>query len=215
MQERKSFIIHKDSLSVLDELTDAQAGQLFKAIKSYQTNEDFELDSVLRIAFASFKNQFIRDAEKYSETVERRREAGSKGGHAKQQNLANASNCKQTLANVADSVSKSDSVSDSKSVSKKDSNKESKKENIIIPSGINLNSWSEWIAFRKSKKKNVSELAAKKQFELLAKYPESVQKQIIDNSITNDYQGLFEPKQNTQTIKQSFNDTVYSEVGSL
>lgn len=90
--------------------------------------------------------------------------------------------------------------------------KQETKNTIIIPIGINLNSWNEWVAFRKSKKKTISEIAAKKQFELLAKYPENVQKQIIDNSITNDYQGLFEPKQNKQAVKQSFNDVDYGEM---
>lgn len=214
MQERKSFIIHKDSLSVLDELTDAQAGQLFKAIKSYQTEQDYELDNVLRIAFASFKNQFIRDAEKYAETVERRREAGSKGGQAKQQNLANASNSKQNLANLADSVSKSDS--------KKDSDKESKK-NILIPSGINLNSWNEWIEFRKSKKKPVSQLAANKVFKWLVNYSPQEQQDIVNKSITNDYQGLFEPKvqhensqrNNSEYVDNSAAGRVRAEVAKL
>ena len=30
--EKKSFLLHIDSLTVLDELTDAQAGKLFKTI---------------------------------------------------------------------------------------------------------------------------------------------------------------------------------------
>ena len=33
---RKSFILHSDSLLILDELSNEQAGILFKAIKDYQ-----------------------------------------------------------------------------------------------------------------------------------------------------------------------------------
>jgi len=43
MKESKSFILHKDSLDILNELTDEQAGQLFKAIWLYQNGEQIEL----------------------------------------------------------------------------------------------------------------------------------------------------------------------------
>ena len=67
---------------------------------------------------------------------------------------------------------------------------------IIIPDGINQPAWDEWIDYRKSKKKTVSQAAAKKQFKLLTNYAFEVQQQIIDQSIQNDYQGLFAPKGN-------------------
>lgn len=65
---------------------------------------------------------------------------------------------------------------------------------IVIPLGINHDAWNEWIDFRKSKRKPVSQRAANKQFELLNKYSEDQQRHIINQSISNDYQGLFEPK---------------------
>lgn len=61
----------------------------------------------------------------------------------------------------------------------------------IVPAGINLESWSEWVQFRKDSRKKISKAAASKQFKLLLEYPEEYQKQIIDTSISNDYQGLF------------------------
>ena len=75
-------------------------------------------------------------------------------------------------------------------------NNSNNKKEIVIPEGINIDSWTEWIEARKANKKKVSEAAAKKQFKLLAKYTEEQQKQIIDNSIQNDYQGLFDLKEN-------------------
>ena len=56
----------------------------------------------------------------------------------------------------------------------------------------NKNAWGEWIEYRKSKGKKISEAAAKKQIKFLSGYPANVQQQIVDKSITNDYQGLFE-----------------------
>jgi len=100
---KKSFLMHIDSLDILDDLTNEQAGELFNAIRSHQIGEEIELHGVVRIAFSPFKNQFKRDDEKYQTTCKRRAEAGSKGG---KQKVANASKCKQTIPNVADNKTK-------------------------------------------------------------------------------------------------------------
>jgi hypothetical protein len=113
MKEKKSFLLHIDSLDILQKLTDEQAGKLFKAIASHHNGSDYELDDLLDLVFTPFKNQFIRDLEKYKKVSEKRALAGKKGGKQKQSNLANASKCKQNLANLADSDNESDSDSDS------------------------------------------------------------------------------------------------------
>lgn len=59
----KSFILHNDSLNILDDLTDEQAGLLFKAIRNYQNDEVLDLDTLTKVAFSPFKNQFERDEE--------------------------------------------------------------------------------------------------------------------------------------------------------
>ena len=115
--KKKSFLLHIDSLDILDDLTNGQAGVLFKAIKAYQKEEEFELDSIVKIAFSPFKNQFSRDDDKYSKTCERRAIAGSKGG---KQKVANASNCKQEVANVADTKNKNKNKNKTKNKSDND-----------------------------------------------------------------------------------------------
>jgi hypothetical protein len=80
---KTGFILHLDSLSVLDELTNEQAGILFKAIRDYNSGKEPELDFAMRMAFIPFKNQFERDLEKYNLTCERNRNNGSKGGRPK------------------------------------------------------------------------------------------------------------------------------------
>jgi len=116
---KKSFLLHIDSLDILDDLSVNQAGLLFKAIKAYQNDEVIEVDEIVKLVFSPFKNQFKRDDEKYNKTCERRAIAGSKGG---KQKVANASKCKQELANVADKKNKNknktnnDSKSDSKDI---------------------------------------------------------------------------------------------------
>ena len=120
---KKSFLLHIDSLDILDELTNEESGALFKAIKSYQKGEDLELSGLVRVAFSPFKNQFTRDNERYDLTCKRRAEAGSKGGKAKvanaskcKQELAKDSNTKQDLANLADNKNKNKNKTNNKSV---------------------------------------------------------------------------------------------------
>ena len=69
-KNKKSFILHKDSLEILSELTDEQAGKLFKAIRNFHNETSIELDVVTKMIFLPFKNQFIRDNEKYVAFVE-------------------------------------------------------------------------------------------------------------------------------------------------
>ena len=118
MNKRKSFLIHIDSLDILDDLTNEQCGELFKAIKSYQQNEEITLSAIAKIAFSPFKNQFKRDFEKYQITCERRAIAGSIGG---KQKVANASKYKQDLANVADNKNKNKNKNKTNNKNKSDS----------------------------------------------------------------------------------------------
>jgi len=80
---KKSFLLHLDSLDVLDHLTDEQCGQLLKAFKSFHSGEELNLDSMLSIAFTPFKNQFKRDLDTYENVCNRNKINGMKGGRPK------------------------------------------------------------------------------------------------------------------------------------
>jgi hypothetical protein len=127
---RKSFIVHKDSLVILDEMSNEQAGIFIKSIKFYQEKGCLpELDFGLKMAITPFINQFQRDEEIYKKTCEARREAGSLGG---KQKLANASKSYQKVAKVADNDSKSKSESESESENKNESESESEIKNNSV-----------------------------------------------------------------------------------
>lgn len=110
---KKSFLIYIDSLDILDELSDEEAGRLFKAIKSAQKGEDYEPDSITRIAFAPFKSQFARDLEKYETICERNKNNGLKGGRPKtEHNPKNPVGSTRGEANPKNHDSDSDSDSE-------------------------------------------------------------------------------------------------------
>jgi flagellar biosynthesis GTPase FlhF len=132
---RKSFIIHKDSLVILNEMSNEQAGIFIKAIKFYQEKGHLpNLDFGLKMAITPFINQFQRDEENYKNTCEARKLAGSKGG---KQKVANASKSYQKVANVADNDSKNENESKNENKNESESeikNNPNKTKKFIKPS---------------------------------------------------------------------------------
>jgi hypothetical protein len=131
--KRRSFLLHIDSLDVLDELSNDQAGMLLKAMRDYHNDKETTLDSLTKIVFSPFKNQFNRDSLKYQTTCERRAKAGSIGG---KQKVANASKSKHKLANVAENDNKNVNVNDNDNVSdnvnKSDSDNDSNNVSVSV-----------------------------------------------------------------------------------
>jgi len=95
--DKKSFILHLDMLSVIDGMTDEQAGRLFKAMRSYHMGSEVDLDAVTSMAFSFFKMQFDRDNEKYHNRVESNRSNGAKGGRPKKNKDLKTENPKNTV----------------------------------------------------------------------------------------------------------------------
>ena len=91
---------------MLSDLSDEQAGKLFKAMLAFHKGEEIELDPLTKMAFSFFKNQFIRDNEKYIKTCEARAQAGSKGGKQKKQRK-NINDRKANIeANIIDNLNR-------------------------------------------------------------------------------------------------------------
>ena len=111
MPTKSSFIIHKDSLGILDGLDNEQAGKLFKAIRSYHDGEDIDLDDITKLIFFPFKSQFERDQKKYESIVERNRINGLKGGRPSDQNKPTGLSGNPEEPKKADSGSKNDNDS--------------------------------------------------------------------------------------------------------
>lgn len=119
----KHIVLHKDSLSILDELTFEEAGKLFKMIYHDTCKDEIlDLGRELKLIYIPFKNQFSRDKEKYTNIVETRRIAGKQGGLAKasksQQELAKPSKASYKKSN-RNNKSNNNSIIKDTNVSKK------------------------------------------------------------------------------------------------
>ena len=95
--QKKSFILHLDSLDVFDDLNNQEAGEMIKTIIKYQRLKhdgmSFDLSEIdntlIRVAFKPFKAQFDRDYEKYLSIVERNKLNGKSGGRPKKTETQN------------------------------------------------------------------------------------------------------------------------------
>lgn len=115
-ENKKSFLLYCDLIHTVEQLTDEQAGDLFKHILRYVNDQEPQTDNVItRIAFEPIKQSLKRDLQKYEDIRKRNQD------NARKRWDATASDRIPKDTKNADSVS--DSVSDSDSVSVNDINK--------------------------------------------------------------------------------------------
>jgi len=81
---KDSFVFYTQWAEQINMLTDNQAGALFKAVCGYvETGKIKKLDAVTNMLFSVIKSQIDKDAAKYEETCQKRKQAGAKGGRPK------------------------------------------------------------------------------------------------------------------------------------
>lgn len=168
---KKSFILHLDSLSILDELNFEQKGILFDTIYKYHLGVNVELDFAMKMAFLPFKNQFIRDNESYQKIVERNKNNGLKGGRKSKQPNLNQKNPVGYLETQSNPLGakKADSDNDNDSDSVKDINKINNLfgdvfsfKNQLLKDGVPPDLVSDFMKVRKKKKATDTSTAYKK-----------------------------------------------------
>lgn len=204
---RKSFIVHMDSLEVLEELTNEQCGQLFLAMRDYNNGKTVNLSGLLKAVFIPFKNQFDRDMEKYEAIVLRNRENGLKGGKPKgtQTNPVGIL-APQDNPDKPDSDSKSDS--DKKNESKKNPPAPSVPEIDFMGLEKEVSIWLQYKADRKEKYKSPSSIQV--MVKKLHKYSNGnpvLANEIIEDAMAKNYSGFFELKKPT-TPNGTYNQPV-------
>ena len=182
--------IYFDFLDSIEPLDDAERGRLFTAILQYaSTGELPDLTGNERFAFPTAKGQIDRDQAQYNKTCLARSDSGRKGG------LAKGSKSKQKVAKG------------SKFSQDKDKDKDKDKDNtpseyIGHESAFEI-AMSEFKQFRKDIKAPLNDLSEKKirnELDRLSEGNEAIKIQIIDQSIRNNWKGVFalkdKPKRN-------------------
>ena len=186
---KTGFILHLDSLAVLDELTNEQAGVLFKAIRDYNLGKEPELDFAMKMAFLPFKNQFIRDSVKYDGVCERNKINGAKGGRPKKPKETEKTQV------VLEEPKKADNKNDNK-------NDNENNNIVIVPFQERVNSFLNWfnLEFTKHGKQQAK-------FRTLNNQTESNLKKLLDKYTTDEWSTAFANMINNTWVIENKNAT--------
>jgi len=109
-KDKTSFVLYSDQRTLIELLSNEQAGVLLKHIFAYVNDENpICLDQLINIAFEPIKQQFKRDLIKWERTKEGRSLAGKKSAEVRknnklQQTSTNVNNVQQTSTNLTDNV---------------------------------------------------------------------------------------------------------------
>jgi hypothetical protein len=170
-KNKKSFLLYCDLIHTVDQLTNEQAGDLFKHILRYVNDQEPQTDNVItRIAFEPIKQSLMRDLVKYKSICERNSD------NAKKRWDATASDGIRPLTKNADSDSDSDSDSDNV------------KEEYKL-------SFDLWLKYKKEKKQRYTRTGIEQLIKSCqSKYTPKEFTEVVEHSITQNYSGLYAPK---------------------
>lgn len=80
-ENKKSFILYADMISIIEKLPDDKAGQLIKIIFQYVNDKRPVVEDILlQVAFEPIKLQLKRDLRKFEAEKQKRQKAGKIGG---------------------------------------------------------------------------------------------------------------------------------------
>ena len=123
-ENKTSFVLYSDQRTLIDLLSNEQAGKLLKHIYSYVNDENPICEDVLiNVAFEPIKQQFKRDLKKWERTKESRSKAGLASAEARKnkQSSTKSTNVKcvqqsstNSTVNVNDNVNVNVNVNDIK-----------------------------------------------------------------------------------------------------
>jgi len=183
-KDKKSFVLYCDLIHTVNKLSDEDSGKLLKHLLKYVNDEDPETDSpIVDIAFEPIKQQLKRDLKDWESKINKRREAGKKGG------LAKASNAKQSKANLA--VNVTDTVNVSVNEIKVDTFTGKKKGFIL---------WFNQSKFKYTGKQGKSKVLTKTDESNLKKLIDSYEQSDFDIAIKNLYNSKWAQENNMRTI---------------
>jgi hypothetical protein len=198
-KNKKSFILYCDQQGVFNKLPDEIAGKLIKHIFAYVNDENPPCDDLLlSIAFEPIKTQLKRDLVKYEDYIEKQSANGSKGGRPKKANETQKTQAFFQEPKKADN----DNVTD----------------NVNVKEEYKL-SFDLWLKYKQEKKQRYTRTGIEQLIKSCqSKYTPKEFTEVVEHSITQNYSGLYEPKdfEKNKTIeiinnKNKFNLKDYDE----
>ena len=191
---KKSFIAYSDWNGMFQALPNDVAGKLIKHIFLYVNDEDPTSDDfIINALFEQIKSTLKRDLKKWESQTKQRSEAGKKSAEMRSTKFNERSiplNEKVRKPTVSVNVSVSDNVNDNV---------------LLVKSDLEIK-LIEFYKFRKELKKPIVE-SSKEQFlhklKTLSNNNEETAIKILNQSIANGWQGIFEIK----TIQNGNNST--------
>ncbi len=133
---KQSFIVYTDNIEYLEELTDAQIGQLYMAQIRYSRGEEPEIsDPMVRLVFKMLKGQIDRDTEKYEGVIAQRKKAGTDGAKKR---WSDDSTATSTIAKVANAKNNMAKIANAKSAMANDSKAITEMANIAVTDTVTV-----------------------------------------------------------------------------
>jgi len=232
-ENKKSFVLYTDSQGLVNQLPDDVAGRLLKHIYSYVNDENpISNELLLNVAFEPIKMQLKRDLVKWESQIEQRRQAGLRSAEVRKRN---ATTVNERSISSTDNVNVSVNVNDNVILLEKETkgdlseseilplNDHKEKEKKVAPKKEKetiettsefLDLWNQYKEYRVAKKKSFKfaglkwEQQAFDKFYNFANGKIEIAKQILNQSITNNWDGLFELKETFNTTQQSNGRTI-------
>lgn len=193
--DKKSFLIYCDIIHTVEQLTNEQAGDLFKHLLRYVNDLNPQSDNVItKIAFEPIKQALKRDLDKYESIRKRNSDNGSKGGRPNKPKETQTTHPFPKKPKKADSDSGSDIVIDS------------------VKQEYKL-AFDLWVQYKKEKKQKYTPTGIAQLIKSVeTKYTPKQFTEVVENSICQNYAGLIPPKeyQNNTNTPQIINRKVFS-----
>jgi len=179
-ENKKAVLLYCDIIHTMEELTDEEAGKVFKHYLRYINDlEPVAPDKLTQIAFEPIKQSLKRDLVKWEDTISARSESGRLGGIKSNASINEANEA--VSVKVKDKVIVKDIINTEKLI-------------FPFPSDEFLFNWN--ILIKEKKWKNKSFAALQASLDILKPHTEADAIQMIKNTISGQWQGLFEIKKN-------------------
>ena len=208
---KKSFVLYADLISVVEKLIEKDredgtniSGELFFHILEYVNDRHPKSDNfIVEMAFEPIRLQLKRDLQRYEQIRAKRAESGKLGGRPQKQEKAKKANGfseKQTKAKKADTVN----VNDNDTVLSKDNNI-SDFDKVVL----------DWFDYKKERRESYKSEKSKTTFinklKKLSGDNAETARLIVDESIANNWAGIFELKNKPISATQKVSETEYEE----